>query len=89
MYVHVCGLWVIIGSVPFVIGGGNDQSYPNVSALMAACCQGSSSIGVVNVDAHLDVRPLKQGKVHSGSPFRLMLEDGEQRNNTCSKHVLV
>lgn len=22
------------GSVPFVIGGGNDQSYPNVSALL-------------------------------------------------------
>jgi hypothetical protein len=32
-------------------------------------------IGVINIDAHLDVRPLKHGEVHSGSPFRLLLED--------------
>ncbi len=30
---------------------------------------------MVNIDAHFDVRPLKDGKAHSGSPFRLMLED--------------
>jgi hypothetical protein len=30
---------------------------------------------VVNIDAHLDVRPLKDGRAHSGSPFRLMLQD--------------
>lgn len=35
----------------------------------------SSQIGVVNIDAHLDVRPLKNGLVHSGSPFRQLLED--------------
>jgi formiminoglutamase len=29
----------------------------------------------VNIDAHLDVRPLKEGKTHSGSPFRQMLDD--------------
>ena len=31
----------------------------------------------MNIDAHLDVRPLKDGKVHSGSSFRLLLEDGQ------------
>lgn len=31
---------------------------------------------MVNIDAHLDVRPLKEGKTHSGSPFRQLLEDG-------------
>jgi formiminoglutamase len=40
-----------------------------------------NSLLVVNVDAHLDVRPLKNNKVHSGSPFRLMLED--QRFQQC------
>lgn len=30
---------------------------------------------MINIDAHLDVRPLKNGEVHSGSPFRLLLED--------------
>ena len=33
------------------------------------------SLSLSTVDAHLDVRPLKLGKVHSGSPFRQMLED--------------
>ena len=32
-------------------------------------------IGVINIDAHLDVRPLKDGLAHSGSPFRQLLED--------------
>jgi len=59
--------------VCFSLGGSNDQSYPNASALMTTL--GHGSIGVVNIDAHLDVRPLKDGKVHSGSPFRQLLED--------------
>eukprot|EP01102_Stenamoeba_stenopodia_P022319 TRINITY_DN9257_c0_g1_i1.p1 TRINITY_DN9257_c0_g1~~TRINITY_DN9257_c0_g1_i1.p1 ORF type:complete len:342 (+),score=71.65 TRINITY_DN9257_c0_g1_i1:41-1027(+) len=60
------------GGIPFVIGGGNDQSYPNVAGLLEATEEGP--YGVVNIDAHFDVRPLKEGRVHSGSPFRLMLE---------------
>lgn len=61
------------GGIPFIVGGGNDQSYPNVSGMFDST---DGSVGIVNIDAHLDVRPLKEGKVHSGSPFRLMLEDG-------------
>ena len=55
------------------LGGSNDQSYPNVSALMNN--YPGKRIAVVNLDSHFDVRPLKEGKAHSGSPFRLMLED--------------
>lgn len=61
------------GGVPFLIGGGNDQSYPNAKALL----QLWSNCLVINVDAHLDVRPKKMDKVHSGSPFRLLLQDEE------------
>lgn len=60
-------------SVCFAIGGSNDQSYPNVRALMNS--RPSSRVAAINIDAHFDVRPLKEGKAHSGSPFRLMLED--------------
>lgn len=80
------------GLAPFVIGGSNDQSYPNARALLDICKASGRSVGVVNIDAHLDVRPQKQGLVqlvpalwlqpvhetgleHSGSPFRLLLED--------------
>ncbi len=60
------------GSIPFVIGGSNDQSYPNASALLA---EPGQPTGVINIDAHLDARPLKDGRAHSGSSFRQLLED--------------
>ena len=31
-------------------------------------------VGVINIDAHLDVRPTLDGRGHSGSPFRQALE---------------
>lgn len=37
------------------------------------------SVLTINIDAHLDVRPLKNNQVHSGSPFRLLLEDARFR----------
>ena len=61
------------GGIPFVIGGGNDQSYPNARALIET--RSGQQVGVINIDAHLDVRPLNSGQAHSGSPFRLLLED--------------
>jgi len=84
------------GGIPFVIGGGNDQSWPNVEALLNK--NGRHTTGVINVDAHLDVRPLKDGKAHSGSSFRLLLEDsrfsgehfiefGAQGSQTSRDHV--
>jgi len=62
------------GKIPFVIGGGNDQSFPNGYALVKHY---QRDVGVINIDAHLDVRPLKDGKAHSGSPFRQLLETPE------------
>ena len=61
------------GGIPFVVGGGNDQSWPNACALLDA--RPDRPVGVINIDAHLDVRPLNDGRAHSGSPFRLLLED--------------
>lgn len=73
------------GKIPFIVGGGNDQSYPNASALLA----NSKSVYVINIDAHLDVRPLKENNTaHSGSPFRLLLEDSRFYQNSSSMHIL-
>ncbi|KAJ3207972.1 hypothetical protein HDU82_003086 [Entophlyctis luteolus] len=67
------------GSIPFIVGGGNDQSYPNASALLSHVLEQHPrmSVGVINIDAHLDVRPKTHGTnlVHSGTPFRQLLED--------------
>eukprot|EP01101_Sappina_pedata_P010129 TRINITY_DN6303_c0_g1_i1.p2 TRINITY_DN6303_c0_g1~~TRINITY_DN6303_c0_g1_i1.p2 ORF type:complete len:316 (-),score=121.55 TRINITY_DN6303_c0_g1_i1:1-864(-) len=59
-------------AIPFVIGGGNDQSFSNASALLRSA--GAGNVGVINIDAHFDVRPQKNGLEHSGSPFRQLLE---------------
>ena len=54
-----------------MVGGGNDQSYPNGASLLS----NYKKVGIINIDAHFDVRPLIDGKTHSGSPFRQLLED--------------
>lgn len=59
-----------VGAVPIVLGGGHETAYGSYLGYVAA----NRPVGVVNVDAHLDVRPLVDGKGHSGSPFRQMLE---------------
>eukprot|EP00698_Gefionella_okellyi_P021077 TRINITY_DN671_c0_g1_i3.p1 TRINITY_DN671_c0_g1~~TRINITY_DN671_c0_g1_i3.p1 ORF type:complete len:246 (-),score=61.04 TRINITY_DN671_c0_g1_i3:328-1065(-) len=63
------------GGIPFVIGGGNDQSYPNACGAFQHPKAQAKGLAVINLDAHLDVRPLREGRVHSGSPFRQWLED--------------
>jgi formiminoglutamase len=55
------------------LGGGHDVTYP----LAAGFLEGyGSHMKLVNVDAHLDVRPKKNGQHHSGSSFRLLIEEG-------------
>lgn len=58
-----------------VLGGGHDIAFASARALASTC----DSLGVVNVDAHLDVRPLIVQEdarlAHSGSPFRQILEN--------------
>jgi formiminoglutamase len=57
-------------AVPIVIGGGHETAYGHYLGYVGA----GKAVGVINVDAHLDVRPLLNGLGHSGSPFRQMLE---------------
>jgi formiminoglutamase len=58
------------GAVPVVLGGGHETAYGHYLGYVAA----GLPVGIVNVDAHLDVRPLIEGKGHSGSPFRQAME---------------
>lgn len=55
-----------------VIGGGNDISYPDGSA-MAEVYGPENWIGI-NVDSHLDVRLAEQR--NSGTPYRQLLDEG-------------
>jgi len=61
------------GAFPIVIGGSGDLSYYNASALMSVA---GGNTGIVSVDSKLAVRPPNmEGKTHSGTPFRQLLED--------------
>lgn len=56
------------GAIPLVVGGGHETAYGHYLGYAAA----GLDVGVLNIDAHLDVRPLIDGQGHSGSPFRQM-----------------
>lgn len=58
------------GKTVIVLGGGNDISLPDCRAMAEVF----GSVSAVNVDAHLDMR--KAGVVHSGTPYRNLLEGG-------------
>jgi formiminoglutamase len=58
------------GAVAVVLGGGHETAYGHFLAYAGR----GERIRVLNWDAHPDVRPLADGRGHSGSPFRQMLE---------------
>jgi formiminoglutamase len=58
------------GAVPVVLGGGHETAYGHYLGYVRA----GLPAGIINIDAHLDVRPHPTGQGHSGSPFRQALE---------------
>jgi formiminoglutamase len=59
------------GPVVF-LGGGHDLAYASHSGLLEEL---DGDVDIVNIDAHLDVRPLKDGRtITSGTPFRRVVE---------------
>ena len=67
---EVVGALLERGIVPIVLGGGHETAYGHALGYVESC----QPVGVLNWDAHADVRPLMNGLAHSGSPFRQMLD---------------
>lgn len=57
------------GAVPVLLGGGHETTFGHYLGYAAA----GIDTAIINVDAHLDVRPYAGG-AHSGSPFRQAFE---------------
>lgn len=53
-----------------VIGGSHDNSYGSCKAVAELY----KNVGSINIDAHYDVRPVINGKINSGTPFRRLLD---------------
>jgi formiminoglutamase len=58
------------GVVPIILGGGHETAFGHFLGYVAA----GQPVRALNWDAHADVRPLRDGAAHSGSPFRQMLD---------------
>jgi formiminoglutamase len=58
------------GAVPVILGGGHETAYGHYLGYVAA----GMPVGIINLDAHLDVRPVADHRGHSGSPFRQAME---------------
>jgi formiminoglutamase len=58
------------GVFVIVLGGGHETSYGHFQGYVGA----GKKVEIVNWDAHPDVREMKQGQGHSGSPFRQAIE---------------
>jgi len=58
--------------VPLILGGDHGTTYASVKAL---CNNISGKVGVIMLDAHLDVRISHHGEISSGTPFRRILEE--------------
>jgi formimidoylglutamase len=66
------------GATIISLGGGHDFAAPSFLGFGKARRARSSkeTLGLTNVDPHLDVRELENGKPHSGTPFRQILDSG-------------
>ena len=56
------------GGIPLVIGGGHDLTYPGLAGLVQGARLKKDSLGLINVDSHLDVRTDENG-INSGTSF--------------------
>lgn len=64
-----------------ILGGGHETSYAHFLAYVYA----EQPVHILNWDAHADVRPLRDGHAHSGSPFRQALSHPSKR---CQRYTV-
>ncbi len=61
--------------IPILIGGDHSVTAPSVRGFCRA--HAGRKVGVINIDAHMDVRNMEHGP-HNGTPFRQIVEGLEQ-----------
>lgn len=68
------------GIIPIILGGGHETAFGH----FLGYAKTELRTAVFNLDAHTDVRPLKNGHAHSGSPFRQALG---HKSGCCSTYL--
>ncbi len=75
---RVQGLVATADTLPLVVGGGHDVAWATYQGLSAVTRPRGLKLGVINFDAHFDLRDTIEGKGHSGSPFFQMAQEAAQ-----------
>lgn len=57
------------GGFPIVLGGGHEVTYGHYLGIKDFLADGGHRIGIINLDAHLDMRTLAGGQGNSGTGF--------------------
>ncbi len=67
---------------PIVLGGGHDVAFGNFKGISNYTNQTNTvkNIGIINFDAHFDLRPLQKGKGSSGTMFLQIADLCKQKN---------
>lgn len=73
------------GSSVLAIGGDHSLTYSNARGLINAI---DGKIGVINIDSHLDVRFSHHGEVSSGTPFRRLMSEENDKNKLDPKNFV-
>lgn len=60
---------------PVLFGGGHDLAYAHATGIFNYLKAKDEKLGIINLDAHFDLRPLQNQKGHSGSPFFQLAKD--------------
>ncbi len=60
---------------PVILGGGHEVAYGHYLGVKEFLKSRNQSLGIINLDAHLDIRPLEEGKGNSGTGFFQIEQD--------------
>ena len=58
--------------IPIILGGDHSISFPSIAGFAAS----KGKVGIIQFDAHHDLRNLEDGGPSNGTPFRSLLENG-------------
>lgn len=70
------------GYFPIVLGGGHDVAYGHYQGLQAHTHH--TQLGIINMDAHFDLRPCEEGRGSSGTAFLQIAELRKQASQPFS-----
>lgn len=71
--------------VPIVLGGDHSISFPSISGFASS----KGKVGIIQFDAHHDLRNLEDGGPSNGTPFRSLLENDVITGSSLFKLVFV